>query len=114
LPWTASAAALKRYFGCCRLPGWPDWENFCTLGNGLLLEAIFFHGKRCVVVWTQVGQATTRVIFTETRLVTPVVTQGPYSESCSNLRCHKLLQKSSVSKFVCSVAKCFLSTKFHH
>jgi hypothetical protein len=32
---------------------------------------------------------------------------GPYSETCSNLRRSKLLQKSSVSKFVCSVAKGF-------
>jgi hypothetical protein len=35
----------------------------------------------------------------------------PYSETCSNLQHSKLPQKSSVSKFVCGTAKCFLSSK---
>jgi hypothetical protein len=47
-------------------------------------------------------------------IIPRLANQGPDSETCSNLRHSKLLQKSSVSKFVCSVAKYFSSTKFHH
>jgi hypothetical protein len=36
---------------------------------------------------------------------------GPYSETCSNLPRRKLLQKSSVSKFVRSFAKWFFVIK---
>jgi hypothetical protein len=39
------------------------------------------------------------------------VVLSPYSETCSDLRHSKLLQKSSVSKFIYSIVKCFFNIK---
>jgi hypothetical protein len=60
----------------------------------------FFHGKRCVVVWTQMGQATIWAIFTETHLVTLVVTlflqPNPSIETCCTNRCGFLFYARSL------------------
>jgi hypothetical protein len=42
-----------------------------------------------------------------------IILANTYSKTCSKLRHSKLLQKNSVSYFVCSIAKCFLSLLFN-
>jgi hypothetical protein len=66
----------------------------------------YVRSKRTFKTSLQGQRKTDPVFFTKIGIFLPVRLR-PYSETCSNLQHSKLLQKSSVSKFVYSIAKCF-------
>jgi hypothetical protein len=90
------------------LPNYLDWKQqkckMCKLHTSICKPIFITFGR--TGTWSRWQRPTIKCVTAESRC------QGPYSNTCCNLRHSKLLQKSSVSKFVCSISKYFYHLSF--